>query len=62
MRPSKRRSAKWRRCVRREGLSTGAWALATGAIKAEEGAKFKAGRMGEYTITKDPTRAKGLRI
>jgi rhamnose transport system substrate-binding protein len=39
-----------------------AYALATGAIKAEEGAKFKAGRMGEYTITKDPTRAKGLRI
>ncbi len=38
------------------------YALATGAIKAEEGAKFKAGRMGEYTITKDPTRAKGLRV
>jgi rhamnose transport system substrate-binding protein len=36
--------------------------LATGALKAEEGAKFKAGRMGEFTITKDPTRAKGLRI
>lgn len=39
-----------------------AYALATGALKAEEGAKFKAGRMGEYTITKDPTRANGLRI
>ena len=39
-----------------------AYALATGELKAEEGAKFKAGRMGEYTITKDPTRAKGLRI
>jgi len=39
-----------------------AYALATGAIKAEEGATFKAGRMGEYKITKDPTRAKGLRI
>jgi rhamnose transport system substrate-binding protein len=39
-----------------------AYALATGAIKAEEGAKFKAGRMGEYAITKDPTRSKGLRI
>ena len=39
-----------------------AYALATGAIKPEEGAKFKAGRMGEYAITKDPTRAKGLRI
>jgi rhamnose transport system substrate-binding protein len=39
-----------------------AYTLATGAMKAEEGAKFKAGRMGEYTIAKDPTRAKGLRI
>jgi rhamnose transport system substrate-binding protein len=39
-----------------------AYALATGAIKAEEGAKFNAGRMGEYTITKDPTRKAGLRI
>jgi len=39
-----------------------AYALATGAIKAEEGASFKAGRMGEYKITKDPTRDKGLRI
>ena len=39
-----------------------AYMLATDALKAEEGAKFKAGRMGEYTITKDPTRAKGLRI
>ena len=36
--------------------------LATDAMKATEGVKFKAGRMGEYTITKDPTRAKGLRI
>ena len=36
--------------------------LATGAIKAEEGASFNAGRMGDYTITKDPTREKGLRI
>ena len=39
-----------------------AYALATDAIKAEEGASFKAGRMGDYTITKDPTREKGLRI
>ena len=39
-----------------------AYALASGAIKAEEGASFKAGRMGDYTITKDPTREKGLRI
>ena len=36
--------------------------LATGDLKAEEGAKFVAGRMGEKTITKDPTRDKGLRI
>ena len=36
--------------------------LATGAIKAEEGAKFTAGRMGNFTITKDPTREKGLRV
>lgn len=39
-----------------------AYAIATGALKAEEGASFKAGRMGEYTITKDPTRDAGLRI
>ena len=39
-----------------------AYALATDALKAQEGAKFHAGRMGDYTITKDPTRAKGLRI
>ncbi len=39
-----------------------AYALATGAVKAEDGAKFQAGRLGDYTITKDPTRAKGLRV
>lgn len=39
-----------------------AYQLSTGTLKAEEGAKFTAGRMGEYTITKDPTRAAGLRI
>jgi rhamnose transport system substrate-binding protein len=39
-----------------------AYALASGAIKAEDGASFKAGRMGDYTITKDPTRDAGLRI
>ena len=39
-----------------------AYLLATGAIKAEDGAKFTAGRMGDYTITKDPTREKGLRV
>ena len=37
--------------------------LATGAIKAEEGETFNAGRMGDYTITKDPTRdVNGLRV
>jgi rhamnose transport system substrate-binding protein len=39
-----------------------AYMLATDALKPQEGAKFKAGRMGEYTVTKDPTRAKGLRV
>ncbi|MEQ1949839.1 substrate-binding domain-containing protein [Mesorhizobium yinganensis] len=39
-----------------------AYQLATGTLKAEDGAKFTAGRMGEYTITKDPTRDAGLRV
>jgi rhamnose transport system substrate-binding protein len=39
-----------------------AYGLASGAIKAEAGASFKAGRLGTYTITKDPTRKEGLRI
>jgi rhamnose transport system substrate-binding protein len=39
-----------------------AYAMATGALDAKEGAKFKAGRLGEYTLAKDPTRSKGLRI
>jgi rhamnose transport system substrate-binding protein len=39
-----------------------AYALATDAIKAEAGQSFKAGRLGNYTITKDPTRKEGLRI
>jgi rhamnose transport system substrate-binding protein len=30
--------------------------MATGALKGAEGEKFEAGRMGTYTITKDPTR------
>jgi rhamnose transport system substrate-binding protein len=30
--------------------------LATGQIEAKDGQTFTAGRMGEYTITKDPTR------
>lgn len=36
--------------------------LATGAIKGEIGEQFEAGRMGTYTIEKDPTREKGLRV
>jgi rhamnose transport system substrate-binding protein len=39
-----------------------AYMLASGDLKAEEGAKFTAGRMGDYEITKDPTRDAGLRI
>ncbi|MEM7132570.1 MAG: substrate-binding domain-containing protein [Chloroflexota bacterium] len=36
--------------------------LVTGAITAEEGQTFEAGRMGSYTIEKDPTREEGLRV
>jgi rhamnose transport system substrate-binding protein len=36
--------------------------IATGALKGQEGEVFEAGRMGTYTITKDPTRDKGLRV
>jgi len=36
--------------------------LATGAIKGEVGERFEAGRMGTYTIQKDPTRDTGLRV
>jgi rhamnose transport system substrate-binding protein len=39
-----------------------AYALATDTIKAEAGQSFKAGRLGTYTIQKDPTRTTGLRI
>ena len=38
------------------------YALATGAITAEEGQSFDAGRMGSFTIEKDPTRDAGLRV
>jgi rhamnose transport system substrate-binding protein len=38
------------------------YGLATGQIEAKEGTKFKAGRKGEYTIEKDPTRDAGLRV
>jgi rhamnose transport system substrate-binding protein len=36
--------------------------MATGAIQGEVGESFKAGRMGTYTIEKDPTRDVGLRV
>jgi rhamnose transport system substrate-binding protein len=36
--------------------------LATGAMEAEEGVQFEAGRMGEYTIEADPTREGALRV
>jgi rhamnose transport system substrate-binding protein len=39
-----------------------AYLIASGALKAEDGAAFTAGRMGDYTITKDPTRDAGLRV
>jgi rhamnose transport system substrate-binding protein len=36
--------------------------LATGALKGEVGEEFTAGRMGNFKIEKDPTRAAGNRI
>lgn len=36
--------------------------LATGQMEAKDGVTFEAGRMGTYTITKDPTRDNGLRV
>lgn len=39
-----------------------AYGIATGQIEAKDGASFEAGRMGEYTIEKDPTRDNGLRV
>jgi rhamnose transport system substrate-binding protein len=39
-----------------------AYALATGAIKGQVGETFHAGRMGDFTIEKDPNRANGNRI
>jgi rhamnose transport system substrate-binding protein len=36
--------------------------LATGQIQGAEGETFEAGRMGTYTIEKDPTRDAGLRV
>jgi rhamnose transport system substrate-binding protein len=39
-----------------------AYLLETGAVKAHEGQRFMAGRMGKYTIAKDPNRPHGLRV
>jgi rhamnose transport system substrate-binding protein len=36
--------------------------LATGAIEGKEGETFEAGRMGTFTIERDPTRDNGLRV
>ncbi len=36
--------------------------LASGDLQAVEGERFEAGRMGTYTIEKDPTRDEGLRV
>jgi rhamnose transport system substrate-binding protein len=36
--------------------------LASGQMEAKEGVTFEAGRMGTYTIEKDPTRDNGLRV
>ncbi|GIK75792.1 MAG: hypothetical protein BroJett021_47800 [Chloroflexota bacterium] len=39
-----------------------AYKLATGELQGVEGETFEAGRMGSYTIEKDPTREAGLRV
>ena len=39
-----------------------AYLIATGQIQGVEGDSFSAGRMGNYTIEKDPTRDSGLRV
>lgn len=39
-----------------------AYGIATGQVEAAEGSKFEAGRLGEKTIEKDPTRDNGLRV
>jgi rhamnose transport system substrate-binding protein len=36
--------------------------IGTGALQGEVGETFTAGRMGDYTIEKDPTRDAGLRV
>jgi rhamnose transport system substrate-binding protein len=39
-----------------------AYGLGTKQIEAKEGVSFTAGRLGDYTIEKDPTRDNGLRV
>jgi rhamnose transport system substrate-binding protein len=39
-----------------------AYLLASGQMEAAEGITFEAGRLGAYTIEKDPTRDAGLRV
>jgi rhamnose transport system substrate-binding protein len=39
-----------------------AYLIAGGQLQGAEGETFEAGRMGTYTITKDPTRDAGLRV
>ena len=36
--------------------------ISTGQLQGVEGETFEAGRMGTYTIEKDPTRENGLRV
>jgi rhamnose transport system substrate-binding protein len=36
--------------------------VASGQMDVAEGVTFEAGRMGNYTIEKDPTRDEGLRV
>ena len=38
------------------------YGIATGQIEAAEGVSFNAGRLGTYTIERDPTHDNGLRI
>src|SRR5215469_4611942 len=39
-----------------------AYLLTTDAIQGQEGQQFTAGRLGQYTIAKDPNRPHGLRV
>ena len=40
----------------------GTWVVRTGGGDGGAGETFDAGRMGEFTIEKDPTRDNGLRV